>query len=115
MKTFIKLYHDIKQTVSFFSKRLRFDKFKNTLGRKLALALEDIVSLALFKQKNQIATKKSLYGIFEPDCSYKTLVVNLNRWSFLALIILALLMKINRTKQHPIQHIDSTDIPVCLF
>jgi len=115
MKTFIKLYRDIKQIVSFFSKQLRFDKFKNKLGRKLALTLEEIISLAIFKQKNQIATKKSLYGIFEPDCSYKTLVVNLNRWSFLALIILVLITKINRKNQHPVKHIDSSDIPVCLF
>lgn len=115
MKTFIKLYDDIKQVVSFFSKQLRFDKFKNKLGRKLALTIEDTISLALFKQKNQIATKKSLYGIFEPDCSYKTLVVNLNRWSFLALIILVLITKINRKNQHLVKHIDSTDIPVCLF
>lgn len=115
MKTFIKLYDDIKQIVSFFSKQLRFDKFKNKLGRKLALALEEIISLAIFKQKNSIATKKSLYEIFKPDCSYKTLVVNLNRWSSLALIILALLMKINRKNQHLVKHIDSSDIPVCLF
>jgi len=31
------------------------------------------------------------------------------------MIILVLLMKINRSNQHIIKHIDSTDIPVCLF
>lgn len=113
MKTFIKLYDDIKQVVSFFSKQLRFDKYKNKLGRKLALAIEDVISLAIFKQKNHIATKKSLYGIFKPDCSYKTLVVNLNRWYFLALIILALVMEVNKKNSHLVKHTDSTDIPVC--
>ena len=33
----------------------------------------------------------------------------------MAAIVLALIMKLNRANQHPIKHIDSTDIPVCLF
>lgn len=115
MKTQIRLYNDLKKIVSFFSKQLKFDKFKNKLGRKLALSLEDTIALALFKQRNSIPTKKAVYEIFEPNCSYKTLVVNLNRWSQLALAILALLLKANRAKQHLVKHVDSTDIPVCLF
>lgn len=43
------------------------------------------------------------------------MVVNLNRFANLGAIIFFLLMKINRSNQHPIKHIDSTDIPVCLF
>lgn len=39
----------------------------------------------------------------------------MNRWAHLAAIILALLMKLNRKSSHPIKHMDSTDIPVCLF
>ena len=69
----------------------------------------------MFKQKNNIATKKALYEILKPDCSYKTMVVNLIRFANLGTIILFLLMKINREKQHAVKHIDSTDIPVCLF
>ena len=115
MKTQIKLYEKIKEVVEFFSKQLQFDKYKNNLGRKLALTINETISLALFKQKNNIATKKALYEIFKPNCSYKTLVVNLNRWTFLAVIILILLIKINRSNSHPVKHIDSTDIPVCSF
>lgn len=117
MKTQIKVYNDLKRIVSFFSKQLKFDKFRNKLGRKLALSIEDSISLALFKQANYIATKKSIYKIFELDChcSYKTMVVNLNRWAQLALVILVLLMNFNRTQQHLVKHIDSTDLPVCLF
>jgi len=115
MSTFIQLYNDIRQTVSFFFNQLKLDKFKNKLGRKLALKLEDIISLALYKHKNAIPTKKSIYQTFEPPCSYKTLVVNLNRWRFLALIILVLVIKMNRANAHPVKHIDSTTIPVCLF
>ena len=48
-------------------------------------------------------------------CSYKTTVVNLNRWVYLVMIILFLLVKINRQNQYIIKHINPTDIPVCLF
>jgi hypothetical protein len=115
METKIVLYEEIKKVVSFFSKHLKLDKFKNNMGRKLALSLEDILTLSLFKQKNNIATKKAVYEIVEPDCSYKTMVVNMNRFYPLAVIILVLIMKINRAFSHNIKHIDSTDIPVCLF
>jgi transposase len=115
MKTQIKLYDNIKRVVSFFSRKLNFDKFKNKLGRKLALSIEEIISVALFKQKNGMPTKKAVYEILDLKCSYKTLVVNLNRWYHLGIIILVLVMKINKNFQHIIKHIDSTDIPVCLF
>lgn len=117
MKTQIKLYNDLKQVVSFFSKRLKFDKFLKKVGRKLAMSIEDILTLSLFKQANGITTKKAVYNIFKDNlnCSYKTLVVNLIRRAPLAAVILILIMKSNRANQHLIKHIDSTDIPVCLF
>lgn len=117
MKIQINLYDDIKRAVSFFSKRLKFDKFINKVGRKLAVAVEDILALSLFKQASGIATKKSIYKIFKNNlnCSYKTLVVNINRRAHLAAVILLLIMKSNRDNQHLVKHIDSTDIPVCLF
>lgn len=113
----IESYDLIKQVVQFFSQQLKFDKFVKPTGRKLANAIEDILALALFKQSHHIATKKSLYDIFKDKIkgTYKTLVVNMNRWVFLAALILTLIMKANRKNQHFIKHIDSTDIPVCLF
>lgn len=117
MKTRIKLYEDLKTVVNFFSKHLHFDKFQNKIGRKLAVPIKEIIALALFKQSRGIATKKSVYEIFKNNlnCAYKTFVVNINRWLFLAAVIIILLMKINRKSQHPIKHIDSTEIPICLF
>lgn len=117
MKTRIKIYEDLKMVVKFFSKQLRFDKFVNKIGRKLAIPIKETIALALFKQSCAIATKKSVYEIFNNNlnCTYKTFVVNMNRWSFLAAVIIVLLMKMNRKSQHLIKHIDSTDIPVCLF
>lgn len=115
MKTLIPAYNKIRKVVSFFSKLLRFDKFKKSTGRKLAISLEETVSLALFWKRNHIATKKSIHRIFNLKCSYKTLVVNLNKWYFLAMLVLVLVMKRNEKNQHLVKHIDSTDIPVCLF
>jgi len=115
MKTVIQVFERIKQTVVTISKQLHFSKFQNHLGRRLALSIEDSISLALFKQKQGIETKRSVYQIFKPDCSYKTLVVSINRWSKLALAVLGLILKANRQHQHLIKHTDSTDIPVCLM
>lgn len=110
------VFDKIKRVVEFFSKQLNFDKHLNKLGRKLAIPLNNILTLALYKQKQGIATKKAIWNDFKRQlkCSYKTLVVNLNRWFYLALIIVLLLFKINRKNSHLVKHIDSTDIPVCL-
>lgn len=113
--TSISVYHNIKGVVNEFSRVLGFSTFLGKTGRKLALSLEDIISMALFKQTQGIETKKQTYEILEPSCSYKTFVVNVNRWSYLCALILVLIMKMNRKNQHPIKHIDSTNIPVCLF
>ena len=117
MKTQIKVVKDLQKVVNFFSKRLRFDKFIKSTGRKLAITIEDAITLFLFKQGQGIVTKKSVYQIFKDKlkCAYKTFVVSLNRWASLAATVIFLLLKINRKAQHLVKHIDSTDIPVCLF
>lgn len=115
MNTVIQAFERIKQRVVLISKQLHFSKFQNHLGRKLALNIEESISLALFKQKQGIETKKSVYQILEPRCSYKTLVVSMNRWSQLALVVLTLILKHNRSKSHLVKHTDTTDIPVCLL
>lgn len=117
MKTQIKIFDDLKRVVNFFSKHLRFDKFQNKTGRKLAISIDNIIALALFKQARGIVTKKSVYEIFKNNlnCTYKTFVVNINRWAYLAAVIIMLLIKMNRKNQHLVKHIDSTDIPVCQF
>lgn len=114
MKTVIESFERIKQLVVIISKSLRLGKFVSKLGRKLALSLEDSIALALFWKKQNIVTKKSLYEICNPACSYKTLVVSINRWFPLALAVLTLLLKHNRKASHLVKHTDATDIPVCL-
>lgn len=115
MRVSIQLYNDILQKVTFFYKQLQLVKHEKTTGRKLAISIIETISLAVFKQANNIATKKSLWKIFNLSCAYKTLVVNLNRFSTLALLILTAILKWNRAHSHLIKHTDSTDIPVCLF
>lgn len=112
--TKIDAYNDIVHKVDIFYKHLKLNKHENIKGRKLAVPIKDILSLALFKQIYGIETKKSLYKIFQPKCSYKTFVVNLNRFAPLAGIILILIMQINKLNSHIVKHTDSTDIPVCL-
>lgn len=113
MKTVIQLYENLKQKVQFLYTQLKLDRQEKTKGRKLAVSIIDIITLSLFKQKNHIATKKSLFEIFDPHCSYKTLVVNMNRFARLAMILLTFFLNLNRASSHPIKHTDSTDIPVC--
>lgn len=116
MKTLIPVYERMKGVVKFFYKQLKLDKHEKHKGRKLAIKIPDIISLALFKQSNGIPTKKRIFEIFKSrvDCSYKTLVVNLNRFAHLALLILISILKLNQRNSHLIKHTDSTQIPVCL-
>jgi hypothetical protein len=109
-----KVYINILQKVRYFYNQLKLNKLEKTTGRPLKLKIENILTLALIKQKTGIETKKGLYQTYEPKCSYKTLVVNLNRFALTALTILNAMMVWNQKHSHLIKHTDSTDIPVCL-
>mgnify|MGYP001557778745 FL=1 len=115
MKTFIKLYDDIVTKVKFCSKQLNL-KFTKSTGRPLAIKPEETISLGIFKHQNGIPTKKSIWKIFKENlkCSYKTLVVNLNKLAVYALLILKLILNWNQKHSHIVKHTDSTDIPACL-
>ena len=113
MKTTIQLYDNLRQKVQFLYTRLKLERREKVKGRKLSIPIVDIITLSLFKQKNHIATKKSVFEIFDPPCSYKTLVVNMNRFVKLALTLFTFVLNLNRASPHSIKHTDSTDIPVC--
>lgn len=112
MKIVIPLYNRIKQKVWFLYTKLKLAQREYRKGRKLAIPVYEVIALSLFKQREGIETKKAVYEICEPDCSYKTLVVNMNRFSRLAAVILAFIVSANRRSAHPLKHTDSTDIPV---
>ena len=113
MNASIQLYNTIVAKVTFFFKQLNL-KIEKSAGRTLAIAPEHTVALSLFKQSQGIATKKSIWEIFNLKCSYKTLAVNMNRLALYTLIILQAILRWNRQRSHLVKHTDSTDIPVCL-
>src|SRR3989344_5095789 len=111
MNTTIQVYNNIVAKVSFFFKQLKIKVVKST-GRTLAITPEHTISLALFKQSQGIETKKAVWKIFEPKCSYKTMVVNINKLALHALVIMYAITRMNREHSHMVKHTDSTDIPV---
>ena len=113
MKTLL-IYHALKKKVTFLYHKLKLFTYENTIGRKRSLPITETITLALYKHTQSIATKKAVWNDFQPSCSYKTLVVNMNRCSLLALLVLMHILRMNRNHSHLVKHTDSTDIPVCL-
>lgn len=113
MKTTIQVFSNTVAKVKFFFKQLNLKISKST-GRPLTINPEETIAMSLFKQAQGIATKKSIWKIFNLSCSYKTLVVNMNKLAVFALIILQAILKWNQKNSHIVKHTDSTDIPVCL-
>lgn len=115
MKVIIPSFKNILTKVEFLYKQLNLKINKNT-GRPLAIKPENVIALSIFKQENGIPTKKSIWKIFKEElrCSYKTLVVNMNRLSIYALLIVKSILNWNQKHSHTVKHTDSTDIPVCL-
>ena len=74
----------------------------------------EAATCAILKQKQNIATKKSLYEILEPPLSYQKFVDAINRVApYLARIIAALLSLAGKNPRL-VKFTDATDIPVCL-
>jgi len=113
MITQLTTFNSLRKKVVFFVKKLKLDQYVNNQGRKLALSISDILSLAIFKHSGQIETKKKLWEHMRPNCSYKTLVVNINRFFPIAIYILTLILNYNKKNAHLVKFIDSTDLPVC--
>lgn len=110
------IYRKLKQIVTDISRTTRL--FDETLkrGRPKKINNIDAVSLALYQHQSTRATKKSVYEDFKDilNCSYKTLVVSMNKAAEFCIRILSLIMNYNRQHDHLIKYTDSTDIPVCL-
>lgn len=106
----------LKDKVNFICEKLELSKYENTTGRKLKISIPQTITLALHKQTQGIATKKSIWNDFKKILKrgYKTLVVNMNRRALLALLIIKILFKNNRKSSRLVKHADSADIPVCL-
>jgi Transposase DDE domain len=117
MKIIIPIFSHILTKVEFFFKQLHITIKPKHTGRPLVITAQEIIALSLFKQGSGIPTKKRVWKIFnlKKICSYKTLVVNINRFALYALLILQAILKWNQKNAHVVKHTDSTDIPVCLL
>src|SRR3989344_3900331 len=73
LKTGIKIYNTLRNVVTKVYHILELKKYETPKGRKEVIENIDAVTLALFKQSHGIATKKSLFKIIAPRCSYKTM------------------------------------------
>ena len=99
MNQSIQIYNDIVTKVKFFFKQLKL-KINKSTGRPLKITPEDTIALSLFKQSQGVPTKKAIWKIFEPACSYKTLAVNMNRFAIHALLILQSILRWNQKNSH---------------
>lgn len=115
MNYFITKFFSLKTIVSQFFSTLKFNEREHSKGRKPLLANSEIVTAVIFKQKQNIATKKSLYEILEPSCSYNRFVVALNRVGKYLGTIITSVINFLRRQAHPIKFTDSTELPVCLL
>jgi len=113
--TSLTVYHNLKTIVSRFFRTLKFNEREHPKGRKPTLANSEIVTCVILKQRQNIATKKSLYDIIEPPCSYNRFVVAINRVAkYLAKMIMTI-MGYLRKNAHPVKFTDSSELPVCLL
>lgn len=114
METTLTIYHTLNTIVTRIFHSLNFKEREHPKGRKPTLTNSEAVTCAILKQKQNIATKKSLWEILEPPLSYQKFVDALNRVApYLKRIIEALLL-LARNSQHIVKFTDPTDIPVCL-
>ena len=110
------IYSKLKQIVTHISKTSKlFDETQKS-GRPRKINNIDAVSLALYQHQSTRETKKSVYEDFKNvlKCSYKTLVVSMNKVAVICLRILAITMNFNKQNSHLVKYTDATDIPVCL-
>ena len=110
------VYTKLKHVVTTIYHKLKLQSTEHTTGRPTKLSTIDSITLSLYKQTSTRSTKKSVYEDFKQSltCSYKTLVVSMNRSAKKALLIVSVLLRMNCLSADSVKHTDSTDIPVCL-
>ena len=113
INTSITIYNTLRNVVTTVYHKLELKKYETPLGRKEIIENIDAITLGIMKQSLGIATKKSLYKIIEPPCSYKTLVISINRCLELLKKVINFLLIGNRYSCHLVKHTDATDLPVC--
>jgi len=113
LKTGIKIYNTLRNVITKIYHILGLKKYETLKGRKEIIHNIDAVTLTLFKQSYGIVTKKSLWKIIAPHCSYKTLVISINLTLELLQKIIGFMTINNRFNCHVVKLTDATDLPVC--
>lgn len=109
-------YENLKHIVAQIFKEYKIASQTRAIGRPRKISNQLAVTLALYKQQSTRATKKSVYLDLQDQlqCSYKTMVVAMNRAASLVLRILLILMSWGRRNCSYVKYTDATDLPVCL-
>lgn len=110
------IYAKIKSIVTQLSQTFKlFDETQKS-GRPRKIPNVDALTLALYQHASTRTTKKSVYEDFKHvlRCSYKTLVVWMNKIAWVTLRLLFILMRLGKKSAHLVKYIDATDVPVCL-
>src|SRR3989338_8350582 len=110
------IFSKLKSIISQLSQTFKLFEETPKSGRPRKINNIDALTLALYQHASTRATKKSVYEDFKQvlRCSYKTLVVWMNKLGTVSLRLLAIVMQMNRRSAHLVKMTDSTDIPVCL-
>lgn len=111
------IFKNLKHIVTYITQKFNLVPEDTTKkGRPLKISKLDALTYALYQHRSTRATKRSIYEDFKQSlrCSYKTLVVAMNKSAMLALRLLFLIMRIARKDAHLVKFTDATDIPVCL-
>ena len=110
------IYKNLKHIVTQLWYHLKLAKETPASGRPKKIQDIDAVTLALYQHQSTRATKKSVYDDFKYmlRCSYKTLVVSMNKVAEVCLRILHIIIRFNRNHDHLVKYTDATDILVCL-
>lgn len=114
METTLTIYHTLKSTIAQIFHSLKLKDREHPKGRKPTLSNIEAATCAILKQRQNIATKKSLWEILEPPLSYQKFADALNRVAHYLARIIAALLSLARANPHFVKFTDSTDIPVCL-
>lgn len=110
------ILENLKRSITHIVNVCKLNLSAAPTGRPRKISQLDSLVLALYQHTSTRATKRSVYEDLKTvlRCSYKTLVVAINNAGLLALRILMILMRMNKTMAHLVKYTDATDIPVCL-
>jgi hypothetical protein len=114
MNSFITVYENLKTIVARLCSTLHINEREHLKGRKPTLTNHEWITCAIFGRRQNVGSKKSLYELLEPSCSYNRFVANLKRIGVYLARISAALLCVASAQTHAVKFTDATDIPVCL-